>query len=271
MKQIYIIPDRNHIGESLRLAEEYHAAFEYNDFFMPDVLDDSKMIQELIRFYQGLGRDMSKDTLHGAFLDVTVHSEDRLIREASIHRMRQSMEIAQELGVRGVVFHTGRIANFLEPSYIANWKKKNAACIRELLKQYPCQEIWMENMFDEAPDILVEFAKELEDEERFGICLDYAHAALTGVDNERWVQQLAPYIRHMHINDHDGKNDLHWEIGCGSTDWKAYEEQMKRYQIHAGVLIEMNQTEHQRGSLEYLKVHKIYPFSNEGEEYEADI
>lgn len=260
MKQIYIIPDRNHIGESLRLAEEYHAAFEYNDFFMPNVLDDRKMIRELIRFYQGLGRDMSKDTLHGAFLDVTVHSEDRLIREASMLRMRQSMEAAKELKVRGVVFHTGRIGGFLEPGYLKNWRERNAAYIRKLLQEYPEQEIWLENMFDESPNCLAELAKELEDEKRFGICLDYAHAALTDTDNEIWVQQLAPYIRHMHINDNDGKNDLHQEIGCGKTDWKAYERQMKYYQLQASVLIEIKQTEHQRKSLEYLEKHGIYPF-----------
>lgn len=51
MRQLHIIPDRKRIEETLRLAEEYHAVFEYNDFFHPAVLDDKKKIDELISFY----------------------------------------------------------------------------------------------------------------------------------------------------------------------------------------------------------------------------
>ena len=67
MGDIYLIPDRNRMGESLELAKRYNACFEYNDFFNPSVLEDATLIEELITFYKGLERDRSKDTLHGAF------------------------------------------------------------------------------------------------------------------------------------------------------------------------------------------------------------
>ena len=44
MEQLHIIPDRSRIGETLELAEDYHAAFEYNDFFNPAVLDDKRKV-----------------------------------------------------------------------------------------------------------------------------------------------------------------------------------------------------------------------------------
>ena len=100
MEQLHIIPDRSRIGETLELAEDYHAAFEYNDFFNPAVLDDKRKVDELISFYVKQPHDRSRDTMHGAFLDITIHSEDSLIRQASERRIRQSMEIARELGVR---------------------------------------------------------------------------------------------------------------------------------------------------------------------------
>lgn len=73
----------------------------------------------------------------------------------------------------------------------------------------------MENMFDEAPDILAGLAERMKDIENFGICLDYAHAMLSKCPGDEWVRTLAPYIRHMHINDNDLENDLHllWETG----------------------------------------------------------
>ena len=260
MRQLHIIPDRKRIEETLRLAEEYHAVFEYNDFFHPAVLDDKKKIDELISFYIKQPRDRSRDTMHGAFLDITIHSEDSMIRQASGHRIRQSMDIARDMGLRGVVFHTGRLSGFRDERYIENWLSTNEAFFGGLLQEYPGQQIYMENMFDEAPDILARLAKRLAHEPRFGVCLDYAHAAVTGIAGEQWVEALAPYIRHMHINDNDKTNDLHQEIGTGRIDWQAFDRQMRRFQVETSVLIEMKDLGRQRRSMEYLKNNNLYPY-----------
>ena len=261
MQQLHMIPDRNRMEESLQLAEDYHAAFEYNDFFNPAVLDDQKKIEELISFYCRQPHDRSKDTMHGAFLDVTIHSEDSLIRKASEHRIVQSMEIAQDMEIRGVVFHTGRLHGFRDKAYIENWLKVNERFFREILQKYPKQQIFVENMFDEAPDILAQLAERFQDEPRFGVCLDYAHAAITKILEEEWVKTLAPYIRHMHINDNDKVNDLHQEIGTGQIDWHAFDSEMRRFGVDASVLVEMKDLERQRRSMEYLKENKLYPFT----------
>ena len=42
MRRISIIPQRDNMEESLRLSKEYNANFEYNDFFLPFVLDDEE-------------------------------------------------------------------------------------------------------------------------------------------------------------------------------------------------------------------------------------
>lgn len=263
MGQLYMIPDRNRMEESLELAKDYHAAFEYNDFFPPVVLDDKKKIQELIAYYCRQPHDRTKDTMHGAFLDVTIHSEDALIRQASEHRIRQSMDIAQEMELRGVVFHTGRLHGFRDQAYLENWLKVNEEFFREILQKYPKQHIFMENMFDEAPDILAQLAKRFCDEPRFSVCLDYAHAAITNIREEEWVKTLAPYIRHMHINDNDKINDLHQEIGTGRIDWCAFDSEMRRFGVDSGVLIEMKDLGRQRCSMEYLKKNNLYPFAEQ--------
>ncbi len=266
MEQLHIIPDRSRIGETLELAEDYHAAFEYNDFFNPAVLDDKRKVDELISFYVKQPHDRSRDTMHGAFLDITIHSEDSLIRQASERRIRQSMEIARELGVRGVVFHTGRLYGFRDERYLKNWLDVNEAFFGGLLQEYPKQQIYMENMFDEAPDILARLAKRLEREPRFGVCLDYAHAAVTGIAGEQWVEALAPYIRHMHINDNDRVNDLHQQIGTGQIDWHAFDREMRTFRVKTSILIEMKDLERQRRSIEYLKKNKLYPFAEKTDE-----
>ena len=260
MSRRYVIPDRADMQASIRLAEEYGCAFEYNDFFIPEVLGDQGRQEEIIEFYAKYRSDFSQDTMHGAFLDVTIHSSDPLIRDASMLRLRQSMEIASRMGLRGVVFHTGRLGRFRAENYLRLWHEANLRFFSELAEAYPRQQIYMENMFDEAPDVMADLAEAMKGVENFGICLDYAHAALTDCPQQEWVRALAPYIRHMHINDNNWKNDLHQPVGQGKIDWNEYSRLMEEYGIETSVLVEVSGCEGQLMSLEYMEQHKIYPF-----------
>lgn len=259
MKSVYIIPKRENMEESMRLSKEYGAYFEYNDFFIPAILDDEEKKKELIAYYKSLPRDRSNDTMHGAFLDVTLHSSDARIREVSELRVRQSMEIAKELEIRGVVFHTNMIANFKDSFYMSNWVKTNAAFYRKILAEYPGIYVFVENMFDFDYDMLLELAKELKDESYFGVCLDYAHATISKVDAREWFKVLKPYMKHMHINDNDLRDDQHKALGKGNIDYKEFTRLMEEYKMEVSVLVEVSKVEDQRSSLEYMKRENIYP------------
>ncbi|MBQ6845251.1 MAG: sugar phosphate isomerase/epimerase [Agathobacter sp.] len=253
MKRLHFIPDRNNLEESIRFINENHCVCEYNDFFLASILDDKKKQLEIIDAYAKVRSDFSKDTMHGAFLDVTVHSSDAKIREISELRVRQSMDIAKEMGLYGVVFHTNRLYGFRDAVYLQNWKEMNKHFFERICEEYPMQHIFMENMFDEAPDVLCELAEEMKGYENFGICLDYAHATISDTPAREWMKQLAPYIAHLHINDNDLKNDLHAAVGDGQIDWKRFERELEEYKIDASVLIEVTGMEKQKKSIEYLK------------------
>ncbi len=257
MQGLYLIPDKEHMAESSALRKEQGASYEYNDFYLPGILSDKKEQLRIIEEYAKWRNDFSTDTIHGAFLDVTLHSMDTLIREASEQRVRQSMEVAKEMGARGVVFHTNRIYRFREKKYLANWKRANEAFFKKLAEEFPKQEILLENMFDEAADVLAELAESMREVPNFGICLDYAHAAVFSDTPEEWLRQLAPFIRHMHINDNDRKEDLHLPVGQGVIDWKEFEAVRKACDIKASVLLEVSGSRKQQQSLQYMKEHEI--------------
>ena len=40
--EISVIPEYNRLDESVAVAEKYNAHFEYNDFFLPALLDDEE-------------------------------------------------------------------------------------------------------------------------------------------------------------------------------------------------------------------------------------
>lgn len=260
MKELYLIPDRSNIEESLRIAEKYGTYFEYNDFFMPRILDDEAKVKELISFYQTLPRDRSHDTLHGAFLDVAIHSEDARIREISELRVRQSLEIGRSLGVRGVVFHTNLISNFRTEAYMQHWLQSNESFWKRMLSEYRDMEIFIENMFDEDPELIAQLAERMKDEPRFGICFDYAHAMVFGGADRigEWVKRLSPFIHHMHINDNDLKADLHQAVGAGKIDWQQFRQFVEEYRLDCSLLIETKDCSKQQNSLEFIKKHGIW-------------
>ncbi|MCM1087423.1 MAG: sugar phosphate isomerase/epimerase [Muribaculaceae bacterium] len=259
MRKWYLVPDREDMERENLLAKEYGCFYEFNDFYAPAVLDDVRRQEEIIDHYARYRSDFSQDMMHGAFLDITVHSSDTLIREASMLRVRQSMEIAKRMGLRGVIFHTGRLGGFRAESYLRQWQEMNARFFTRLAEEYPGQQIYMENMFDEAPDVLAALAGQLKEVDNFGVCLDYAHASLQREPLEMWVKTLAPYIRHLHVNDNDLKNDLHKPMGTGRIDWQLFGKLMENYQVDASMLIEVKGYEAQKESLTYMRQHETYP------------
>lgn len=247
-----IIPKLDELQKSLELVQEYGFGFEYNDFFIPDVMDDEKLTDGIIGSYKS-HKLPEYCTMHGAFFDVLVFSSDKKIRKISEERIVTSLDIARKIGARGVVFHTNHNPDLTSEVYAEGWLDSNESFWRRVLPKYPDLEIYMENMFDRTPDMLCGIAKRLSDMPNFGVCFDYAHAAVYGSDIDGWVEAVSPYVRHIHINDNDLENDLHLAVGDGKIDWghfkACFEEKLSSAKT---VLIETSSIENQRRSAEFL-------------------
>ena len=108
-------------------------------------------------------------------------------------------------------------------------------------------------MFDFDPDMLLALAKEMENEPHFGISLDYAHATISKVEAKKWFEVLKPYIKHMHINDNDLKNDMHMAIGTGNINYKELKELLESCETEPSILVEVSKLDDQEASLVYMK------------------
>lgn len=262
MIRLYCIPKTDRLSDYMEFSKKYHAGFEYNDFFLPSVLDEPEKVESLIQMYLSLDRDRSQDTLHGVFLDICINSDDSSIYAASDRRIHQSMDIAMRLGVKAVIFHTNHIPNFRLQSYRENWLARNVRYWKALLQEYPDLEIYIENMFDEEPDLLCALAKEMTYEPRFGVCYDFAHAYISHTPLTEWNHALAPYTRHLHINDNDKVEDTHHPVGTGSLPWNTYQAFISELPAAKlpSVLLEVRTYEDLLTSVSYMETHKLYPF-----------
>ncbi len=244
-----VIPDLDDLKRFSDLAEEFDLSFEYNDFYLPSIYDDQDEIKRRIEIYKTAGRDRSDDTLHGVFYDISITSDDPVIRKRSRDLAHLSMDVAQRLGCRGVVFHTGLISGLNFEKYISGWVSSMSEYLHELAGEFPDIGIYMENTFEQTPDPLTDLMKETKDLKNVGICFDYAHAVLTGTEPSEWFKKISPYIRHMHINDNDLKADLHLAVGEGSMDFGEFERLMACYEPETRILLEIKGYEGAKTSL----------------------
>ena len=259
MESVLIIPNVNDIEESLELVKQYNLGFEYNDFFEPDVLDDEKKIEELINLYKKYELP-SFCTLHGAFYDIIPFSKDKKIKEVSIHRVKQSIDIARRLGVSAVVFHTNYNPWLNAEAYKKIWLQENTEIWGSILEANQDIGIYLENMFDTSPDMMVLLSQELCKYDNYGVCLDYGHVSISKVQPEEWIRSLGRYVKHIHINDNDLISDQHLSWGEGKIDRNIFYKGYEKYMQDASVLIENSGLEKQKKSLRKLKEEgfKIY-------------
>ncbi len=256
MKKLLIIPDRHNLADSIEIAEKYGTGFEYNDFFNPSVLDSKKKVDRIAEEYKSVQLP-EYCTSHGAFFDVIPFSLDERIKEISDLRIQQSIEAAEKIGARAVVFHTNYNPFLNSEAYINSFIETNADYWGGVLKQHRNISIYLENMFDTSPDIMERIAERLCTNENFGICLDYAHASLSPIHPKSWAMTLGKYVKHVHINDNDCISDLHLAWGAGKIDTMEFYRCYEKYMSGATILVETNAKENIIASLEKLKADKF--------------
>lgn len=252
MSRFMVVSKADKLPEYKAISEQHGVSFELNDFYETDVLDDVDKQDAIIHQYETMGIPEGS-TMHGAFFDVVVFSADARIREISKLRMKQSMDIAKRIGLRGVVFHTNCNPMLASEGYDNNVVSMTASYLEELLREYQEIEIYLENMFDDSPKILKEISQRLVKYSNYGVCLDYAHASISKTPMQDWVDALAPYLKHIHINDNDLKKDLHLPLGEGQINWNQFVKYYRTHFDQCSILLETTSPEWQEQSLRYLK------------------
>lgn len=247
MKKLLMIPRINELEENLKLRDKLNIGFEYNDFFIPDLLDDEKALKERVNAYKKVG---GFNTIHGVFFDICFNSSDKLIKDASYKRARQTLDIAKELGCKKIVFHTNYIIGFNSSDYKKMWVERNALAYKEFLKEYKDIEILIENMFDNN-DILIRELLDMVNDKRFRMCLDIAHANLSDESISEWIKNCKKYVSHIHINDNFKDIDSHLAIGDGNMDYDYIISELNKMD-DISILIEVKNTPDFIKSYDYL-------------------
>jgi len=192
-------------------------------------------------------------TVHAPFAGINIASPSRLLLNATMRRLKQSIENAGMLDCRLWIFHPAMKTGISMFYPGLDWTK-NMEGIRLLgrLASGCGVKAAIENVME--PFVL----KNVGDFERFyresdcdtGMVLDTGHANLNK-QLQPFLTRLPDKIVHIHAHDNDGKSDKHLGIGHGTIKWDIFAALVKRASFNGVVMVES--VEHVKESVDKLK------------------
>lgn len=177
-------------------------------------------------------------SLHGSSFDLNPGSTDKKIIEVTRQRYLQSIDIAQKLGAKNVVFHS-QVNPLLSVQHIRELKVNNQIEFWiDLFKNYIPKDIniLLENEYDDTPEDIGKIVRTVN-KENFGICFDTGHClAYSSYGLEDWVKTIGDLIKYVHLHWNDGQADQHRKPS--DHDFCQFKALMTKYNISPIVTLE---------------------------------
>ena len=213
---VYPLQEKLHISgmddRAPSLARRWRLGYETITFCYAPMLDDGTALPRAQRLTDGIDRLW----LHAPFAELIPCAIDPLVRQTAQHRFRQTLAAAQKLGIRQVVLHGG----FIPHVYFPEWYVEQSVLFwRDFLQEVPPDFVLaLENVMEPSPDTLVSIAAGVDDP-RLGLCLDVGHAntCVSRTPPLDWIAPMAPYLRHVHLHNNRGQEDLHAPLDEGTV------------------------------------------------------
>ncbi|NWF68059.1 MAG: sugar phosphate isomerase/epimerase [Chloroflexi bacterium] len=260
MDQVLLSANRANFDQCLKLALQYNLGMELMAFAFPQVLDSEW--RELLAEYQEWLRPVRGPiTMHGPFLDMAPGSPDKRINEICKARFKHGIHIASQLGAQKIIFHANFIAAIHNTEYRVGWHQRNLGFWREMA-DYAAEHqivIAIENMWEFDPYIIGDLLAEI-DHPHLRACIDIGHAHLFSIQQdpdltfEDWIRMLEPFLVHLHMNNNDGKLDVHRGLPDGVLNYTELLRRIRQLRQQPTMTLEMDHVEDMRISLSYFNL-----------------
>ncbi|MCR5808875.1 MAG: sugar phosphate isomerase/epimerase [Clostridiales bacterium] len=218
-----------------RIAREYGLGIEIADFCWAQRIDVDT--EKNLAAAREKTRGAESLWFHAPFAEIAPCAIDPKVRELTKERYRQSTALASALGIKRIVVHGGYVPHVYFPSHYVS---ESVRFWKEFLKEAPGDiVIALENVMEPGPEMLVEIAEGVGDA-RLGLCLDIGHAnaSLSETAPIDWIAPMAKHLKHVHLHNNHGENDLHLPIGEGDIDCERMINEVLRLSPDATFTIE---------------------------------
>jgi sugar phosphate isomerase/epimerase len=224
--------------------EIYFSGYTLDHLSLPDVEKTSRALQH---------KNITV-TFHAPFMDLNPGAVDEKVREVTLFRFQQLMEMVPYFHPRAIVFHPG-YDRWRYDGDEGLWLKNSLLTWKPMAGRAEALSLKMalENVFDENPRVLKKLL-DVIDSPFLGYCMDAGHGNLfSEVPLVEWVDALGSRLFEMHLHDNHRHADEHLPLGRGEIDFSALFSRLRQKNIHPIFTLEPHEIEHLEPSLQALK------------------
>lgn len=222
-------------------------------YFSAEDLDacNDKEAKQLAETLQRSGLEI---TIHGPFMDLSPGGVDKRIKEVTLDRFSRTIELAALFTPKAIVFHPG-YEKWKFDGNVNLWLESSLRTWRPLVEEAKERGLTLviENVFEESPDSLLLFLKEI-DSPHFRLCFDTGHHhVFSKTPLPLWIESLKEYLVEVHLHDNHGQMDDHLPMGEGGFDFKGLFSLFSRWGLTPIYTLEPHEEAHLWRSLEAIK------------------
>ena len=179
--------------------------------------------------------------LHGFFSNLNFSAKDPLIKEVSIKRYYQSLELAETFDVTTVIFHTCFNNLLKQKQYQEMFFLSNVEFYKNFIKEFERLGITatMENVHEPAPELIRNIVAAVNSP-NFKATIDIGHANLhSNMPVSDWIKEYGIMLHHMHFHNNFKDEDSHSSLLKGNLEIKPILETLKEMHIYPSVTFEI--------------------------------
>lgn len=194
-----------------------------------------------------------RPTVHAPFCDLSPGAFDGLVREASLRRLEEALEVARFFEPEVVVLHSGYHPGYHKERQSA-WQELLRPGLERLVKRAEGLglRLALENVFEPYPELLTQVVEAI-DSPALGYCFDAGHAlAFARSSWEPWLSAFKGRLFELHVHDNDGSWDDHLVPGRGKIPFPEIFAFLRKEGLSPAITYEAHREEDVLPGLAYL-------------------
>jgi sugar phosphate isomerase/epimerase len=247
-----------HVSVPFSLLRDYYRSFVFENRIPLEMVFDATVLDNFpLEDFKEIAFDLARAdlpcSLHAPFLDLSLGAMDPRIRQISLERMEQVLELLPIFHPRWVVCHAG----FEERHYgyeKETWLDNISQSLSRLLPQFEQNQTFLmvENVYEEDSLLLSALFK-TSPSPWLRFCLDIGHHRLSSrTDLRTWLDALGPVLGMLHLHDNHGRLDDHQALGQGVIDFKGFFTLLREKELNPFITLEPHHKDWVFPSLEFL-------------------
>jgi len=199
--------------------------FDFVDLFLEEDKASPEKI-DILRTKKSLQKYRLDTTGHTAWY-LPIGSPIKSLRDAAVSEVIRYFEVFSKLEVKNVTVHANWPPGMFSVEEGIKWQLES---LKNLTKEArSCSINLMYEPIDTLRDTTENLAKILEKIPDLYLTLDLGHANLFGKSVEKFIRNFHKKLKHVHLSDNKGSEDLHLPMGTGNIDWKKILKILKKY------------------------------------------